>query len=383
MSLAGFIVLVSACSGRGSNASLNKQASVSNSTTTTFARCTNASVISSWSLTRRAEQLIVVPVEETDVAGIAPAVQDGVGGIILYGPNAPTDLASQLSTLKAHAPGGLKPIVMTDEEGGEVQRMANLVGSLPSAATMAVTMSVSQVQALATSTARAMAANGVTMDLAPVLDLAAGSGSVAHPTDGPRSFSIEPSVTTPYGIAFARGLRAGGVIPVVKDFPGEGSATANTDAGPASTPPIGQLERADILPFEAAIKAGLPAVMVGNASVPGLTSRPASLSPSVIEGLLEHQLGFHGLVLTDALSAGAITDLGLSLDQASVEAIAAGADMILYTSDNAVGDSQAIAQALVAAVKGGTIPLVRINDAVARVLAAKDISLCTTAAPPG
>ena len=161
------------------------------------------------------------------------------------------------------------------------------------------------------------------------------------------------------------------MIPVVKHFPGEGSASGNTDDAPASTPPIGQLESADLLPFEAAIKAGLPAVMVGNATVPGLTSMPASLSSSVIEGLLHEQLGFNGLVITDSLSAGAISEIGLSIEQASVDAIAAGADMVLFNSNTPVSDSQSIVQQIVAAVDAGTIPMTRLDEAVEQVLAIK------------
>jgi beta-N-acetylhexosaminidase len=221
-----------------------------------------------------------------------------------------------------------------------------------------------------------MAANGVTMDLAPVLDLATGPGPDPQHTDGPRSFSIDPTVASAYGIAFAKGLQAGGVIPVIKHFPGEGSATANTDDGPASTPPLAQLQRADLLPFAAAIRAGLPAVMVGNATVPGLTSMPASLSSSVIQGLLQEQLGFNGLVITDSLSAGAISDIGISVPQAAVDAVAAGADMVLFNSDNPVSDSQAIVQQIVAAVGAGTIPQARLNAAVDEVVTTKHASLC-------
>ena len=344
--------------------------------TATTSACSNATVVASWTVEQQAAQVIVVPAEETDVAQVAPSVRAGAGGIILFGSSAPTGLGTQLARAEEGAPGGLKPFVMTDEEGGTVQRMANLVGSLPWPRTMASTMSVSQVQSLAESTARAMSANGVTMDLAPVLDLASGPGPDAQHTDGPRSFSINPSITSEYGIAFAQGLEAGGVTPVVKHFPGEGSATANTDDGPAATPPLDQLQQDDLLPFEAAIKAGLPAVMVGNASVPGLTTMPASLSSSVIQGLLEGQLGFQGLVITDSLSAGAISNLGLSAGQAAVEALSAGADMVLFNSNDPVTDFQSIVQDIVAAVDKGTIPSARLSDAVNAVVTAKHASLC-------
>jgi len=378
------VPLLAACGGPATHVGVSATRRVPRTTTSTTRTvssssavvCSNASVVASWSLTRRAEQLVVVPVEETEVPSIAPAVQDGVGGIILFGSDAPSNLGPQLAAVESDGPGGLKPLVMTDEEGGEVQRMANLVGNLPWPRTMASTMTAAQVEALAESTAKSMAENRVTMDLGPVLDVADGPGPDAEHTDGPRSFSDNPSVASEYGIAFAHGLQAGGVIPVVKHFPGEGGASANTDEGPAATPPLAELQRVDLLPFEAAIKAGLPAVMVGNATVPGLTSMPASLSSSVIQGLLESQLGFNGLILTDSLSAGAISALGMGIEQASVDAIGAGADMVLFNSTNPVGDSQSIVNQIVTAVEAGTISSARLDDAVDHVVAAKRISLC-------
>jgi beta-N-acetylhexosaminidase len=164
-------------------------------------------------------------------------------------------------------------------------------------------------------------------------------------------------------LAFAQGLEAGGVLPVVKHFPGEGSATANTDDAPANTPPLATLEGADLLPFEAAIRAGLPAVMVGNASVPGLSSTPASLSPAVIDGLLRQRLGFQGLVLTDSLSA-------------AVQAIEAGADMVLFTADDPNATTQSVVAAIVAAVTAGGLSVPQLDSAVSHVLMAKGVSLC-------
>jgi beta-N-acetylhexosaminidase len=332
--------------------------------------------IATWSLTRRAAQLVVVPAEETDVSEVGPSVSLGAGGIILFGSAAPVDLKSQLAAVEASAPGGIAPFVMTDEEGGEIQRMANLVGSLPWAATMAETMTTAQVRALAERIGSQMLANGVTMDLAPVLDLATGPGPDALHTDGPRSFSPDASVATSYGLAFAQGLAASGIIPVVKHFPGEGSATANTDDGPASVPPLSTLEGADLLPFEAAIKAGLPAVMVGNASIPGLTSQPASISSAAVSGLLRQQLGFEGLVITDSLSAGALSDIGLSVPQAAVDALRAGADMVLFDTSEPNTTESAVISAIVSAVQDGDLSASQLDTSVGRVLAVKKVSLC-------
>src|SRR6202035_4279336 len=109
--------------------------------TATPTACSNSSVLATWSLSRLAEQTLVVPVAETDVAAARSEVAAGAGGVILFGSSAPAGLASDLHALEASAPGGITPLVMTDEEGGVVQRMANLVGSIPSARDMAATMS--------------------------------------------------------------------------------------------------------------------------------------------------------------------------------------------------------------------------------------------------
>ena len=269
--------------------------------------CSNQAVVPRWPIAQRVAQLVVVPAAETDVQAVLGSVRRGAGGIVLFGNEAPPELGSQLAALTSHSPHGVRPFVMTDEEGGGIQRMSNLVGSIPWPRTLAAPLTPTLVRTFAATVARQMRANGVTMDLARVFDIASGPGPDAAHTDGARSFSVNPSTASLFGVAFMNGLLEGGVVPVVKHFPGEGRADHNTDDGPASTPPLATLEKADLLPFEAAIQGGVPAIMVGNARVPGLTSGPASLSYAAITGLLRHELGFTGLILTDSLSALAIS----------------------------------------------------------------------------
>ncbi len=321
--------------------------------------------------------MVVAPVEESEPLAAEHLVAQGVGGLLLFGSYAPTALPAELARLRHHAQDRLPPLVMTDEEGGEIQRMANLVGNLPWPREMAKTMTPGQVRALAKKVGRRMHAAGVTMDLAPVLDLSDSPGPNARYPDGPRSFSVSPAVAAAYGVAFARGLLAGGVTPVVKHFPGLGQASYNTDDGPASDPPLSDLERASLLPFKAAIAAHLPAVMVGHISVPGLTGRlPASLSSAAVTGLLRNKLGFHGLVLTDSLSADAIADAGYSVERAAPLAIAAGDDMVLFNATNPTTTATAVIASISAAVTKGKLPRSRLNEAVAHVLTAKGISMC-------
>jgi beta-N-acetylhexosaminidase len=339
--------------------------------------CMSSSTLASWSVRRRAAQLVVAPVEESEPLAARRLVAEGIGGLLLFGSYAPPALPTDLARLCAQAEGRLAPLVMTDEEGGAIQRMANLVGNLPWPREMAKNVTTAQVRALAKKVGRRMRAAGVTMDLAPVLDLSDNPGPNARYPDGPRSFSVSPSAAASYGLAFARGLLAGGVIPVVKHFPGFGQASYNTDYGPASDPRLSVLERSSLLPFKAAISAHLPAVMVGHASVPGLTGRlPASLSSAAVTGLLRNKLGFHGLVLTDSLSAAAIADAGYSVERAAPLAIAAGDDMVLFDATNSTTTANAVIASISAAVARGRLPRSRLNEAVTHVLTAKGIHLC-------
>jgi beta-N-acetylhexosaminidase len=340
--------------------------------------CSNASVLATWSLNQLAEQTLVIPVSETDVTSITPEVEAGAGGVILFGSIAPANLGADLKTLTARAPGGIAPLVMTDEEGGAVQRMANLVGSIPSARAMGATMTPAQIQTLVTTSAQKMRAAGITMDLAPVLDLDDGPGPNNQDPDGTRSFSLNANTTAADAAAFAAGLVAGGVIPVVKHFPGLGQATANTDVKPATTLPWITLEGAGLLPFKSAMAEGAPAVMIANAVVPGLTTLPASISPNAITGELRDRLGFQGLVMTDSLSAGALADIGYTVPKAVVAAIGAGADMVLYTAaaKSVAALTNSTVAALNAAVGAGTLDRSRLESAVAHILTVKNVDLC-------
>lgn len=347
--------------------------------TTTTAACKGGEDLASWSLQRLAEQTVAVPVDESDVASVTAQVAAGAGGVILFGSSAPANLGAALQSLDASAPDGLAPFVMTDEEGGVVQRMANLVGSIPSARQMGATLTPVQIRQLATDLAVRMRAAGVTMDLAPVLDVDGGQGPNNLDPDGTRSFSANEETAAADGLAFAAGLRAGGVVPVVKHFPGLGGATGNTDVTPASTPPWSTLQKVGLVPFEDAFDAHVAAVMIANASVPGLSKLPASISPEVITGLLRDQLGFQGLVITDSLSAISLSAIGYSVPAATVAALEAGADMVLFDAGQtavAALTSQ-IVSAVVSAVGSGKLARSRLVSAVTHILAVKRVQVCS------
>lgn len=332
--------------------------------------------------------LLVAPVLDFDMGAAHVAAADGAGGVLFLGAaTPPADLAARLRPAFSGTPGPA-PIAMADQEGGGIQRLTPPVPSIPWPRTMAATSSPQRVQQLAESTGAAMVSLGVRMDLAPVADVDSGAGPSASDPDGRRSFSGSATTASTYTVAFMQGLAQAGVVAVVKHFPGLGGATGNTDNGPASTQPLSSLESSGIVPFRAAIAAGAPAVMIANAAVPGLTTLPASLSPAAVTGLLRAQLGFSGLVVTDSLSAGAITAAGYDLPRAAVAAVGAGADMILFGSTLTPAQTaqltptgvdtnlHAMTGAIVTALSAGSLPASRVESADEHVLTAGHVSLC-------
>ena len=351
-------------------------ATTSTSPTTTATSCAAKYGLSGWTQASLAAQLVITSALLNDPSGAQEQVASGAGGVVLMGASSSAALGSQLAALAASNPSGLAPLLMTDEEGGSVQRLVTQVGNLPSARQMAATMSSAQVQALAATVGEKMASLSIRADLAPVLDLDAGSGPSATNPDGTRSFSLDPAIAGEYGSAFAQGLESAGVIPVAKHFPGLGGASGNTDVAPAHTLPYSELQKAGLLPFERLIHEGVPAIMVSNATVPGLSDTvPASLSRQVITGLLRNQLGFAGVVMTDSLESGAIAAYQPDLGKAAVQSLQAGADMVMLAGTGP-GQEQVfgqVVQAITSAINTGTLPRIVAEYSVRRILEMKGV----------
>lgn len=368
-------------------ASTSPTASAAASPTTTAPSPACGVTSAGWSLQEKAAQLVVAPTLGFDAAALRPVLATGVGGVLMLGNAVPPNLRAEVSAAQRTASVPL--LVMADQEGGGIQRLGAAVTSMPWPREMAASMTPAQVEAAAARLGRQMHTLGVNVDLAPVLDVDARPGPSSSNPDGKRSFSGNPAVAASYGTAFVRGL-AGHVLAVAKHFPGLGGSTGNTDYGAGQTVPLSQLEQQALPVFAAAISAGVPAVMVANAGVPGLGPTPASLSSSVINGLLRQRLGFSGLVVTDSLSAGAITAAGYDVPHASVAAVRAGADMVLFGSTltsqqtallaphQVAGTVNDIVRQLVAAVHDGSLPQSRLDAAAAAVAQAKTRDLCGT-----
>jgi len=381
------IVLASGCTGGSAPAPSSTSARASTSTSTepttasTAPRTTTSTTIAcdvhlaSWPVPRRLAQLLLVGGEFGDLPGSRPAAAAGVGGFVLFGqpaagsgPSIHAGIESLLGS--ARDAGAVAPWMATDEEGGSIARLSDVIGALPSPRTMAAEWTTAQIETALTVHGVAMRQLGLSVDLAPVLDTAAATHTIAEEDE--RSFSDDPAVAASDGIAFAAGLRGAGILPVAKHFPGFGHASANTDLGPAVAPPLAQLEAHDLIPFERAIAAGIPTVMVMHASVPGLTgTTPASLSPATY-AFLRGTLHFDGVAMTDSLAAGAITATGQSEERAAVTAVKAGADMVMIAGDSW---SQVLG-ALEQQVASGGLSLARVDASVARILTVKGFHPC-------
>lgn len=391
LALASSAVLVGACGGGtrgrestpGSSASTSPAASASSRSSASAPLPGPVSVcaatsLSGWTLEQKAAQLVAAPALDVRASSLTAVVRTGVGAILLLGP-APADLAAQLTSVRRGA-GAIPPLVMADEEGGGVQRLEGLIGSFPWPRSMAETMTPAGIRTLAARVGRRMRAIGVDVDLAPVLDVDAQPGPSASNPDGRRAFSGDPAVVAQDGVAFAAGLGVAGVLAVAKHFPGLGSSSGNTDYSSATTLPLPTLMRQAFPPFAAAVAARIPAVMVANASVPGLTTLPATLSSQTITDVLRTSLRFNGLVMTDSLSAGAIATAGYDVPHAAAASVAAGADLVLFGSTLTADERRLLAPAnvertvraiiaqIVAAVRSGRLPTGRLDEAVQSVL---------------
>jgi len=313
--------------------------------------------------TRAAAVLVVGLPDVTDASEpLAQAVTAlGVGGVFLSDGNVESarQVTELVAGLRAAAP---HLVVATDEESGRVANFRSLVGDGPSPRRMVERMTPDEVRRAAAETGGVLADLGVTVDLAPVLDLDGG------PWDGvigDRSFSAEPAVAAEYGLAFAAGLQDAGVAPTVKHFPGHGRSTDDSHVTSALVPAdLADLRATDLVPFQHAVDAGAPVVMLNHLRYDALDpDLPASLSPQAYA--LLRDMGFDGVAMTDSVGMGAV-NLTWDFPEAAVLAVAAGADAVLATDGN---QATRMRDALVTAVESGALPEARLSEAAARVTA--------------
>jgi beta-N-acetylhexosaminidase len=224
-------------------------------------------------------------------------------------------------------------VISIDQEGGPVKRLPPPFSQPPAAASYGPE-GEARVFEWGLTQGRELAGLGITMNLAPVLDInALGEKGVMSQ----RAYGTDPETVARLGLAAVRGLKAGGVTACVKHFPGMGQTHLDPHhkVRPEADRSLEELYAWELVPFVRALEVGVEAVMTSHLIYPRLEAgRPASLSSTIITGLLKERLGFRGLVLTDDLDMGAIT-LGHSPEEAALTALAAGADRVLLCQDQA------------------------------------------------
>ena len=374
--LAALCVLAAGCGSdvEPPGGSESATASSQRATTTTAAPATTttadpiAACIAALPVRQRVGQLVGIAIDGGALASEAQRAADlGVGTVLVQRP-ASNGLAEGIAAVKATST--IPPLVAVDEEGGEVQHLRALLGSIPSERSMATGQDGNAAAAIVGPHYQAVADLGFDVVFAPVVDVALPGGGVPL---GDRTFSDDPATVTAYGQVYVDAMQAADLLPVLKHFPGHGSGEANSHDGPVGTPPIESLRTRDLLPFEALATDPSVGVMVGHLNVPGLSgTTPASISPAAYE-LLRDDLGFDGLAFSDSLSMGAIAGT-IPPESAAVQAIAAGADVALFVT---IANPAGAIDALEAAVTDGSLPEARVDESVARVLAQKGIDPCS------
>ncbi len=251
-----------------------------------------------------------------------------VGGIILFRRNiiAPEQVAALVRACQeaAVAASGLPLWVAVDQEGGPVQRLRRPFPEMPAARQFGAAGDPAAVRLAAREVGAALRALGITINLAPVLD-------VPRTQDCPlweRAYSSEPQQVAAFGLAAIEGYLAGGVLPVAKHFPGLGATRLDSHLDLPVAAGGEEERRRDLWPFQEAVAAGVPGVMVAHVVVPEWDERPASLSPTAVSQVLRQRLGFSGLAFTDDREMGAIRN-HYPVAAAATLAAAAGHDVLL------------------------------------------------------
>jgi beta-N-acetylhexosaminidase len=332
-------------------------------------------------LEQKVAQLFAVRPEA--LTGVGQVVQAGdatkqalqqmpVGGVVYFAANLqdPDQTRTMLQNTQSFAceVEGLPLFLCVDEEGGTVSRVGgnsgfdiSNVGDMCDVGAMGDTTNAYNV---ANHIASYLTPLGFNVDFAPDADIANTSST----TMAKRSFGSTSDVVAPMVESQVKGFLDGQILCCAKHFPGIGGAEGDSHSSSIySQKTLDEMSAEELVPFQSAISAGVPFIMVGHLSCPQVTGNddPASISPTIITGVLREQLGYEGIVITDSMGMGAVTDV-VSSDQVAVRAIEAGADMVLMPAD-----LQAAYQGVFDAVNSGEITEDRINESVARILRVK------------
>ncbi len=331
-------------------------------------------MIAEMTIEEKVGQLIMVGFEGTQAnEAIKTHIRERfVGGVVLFSrniqsPQQTAELTNELQRLAEATARQIPLFIGIDQEGGWVIRLKEGATVLPGNMALGATNSTELAERAGEITAVELAAVGVNLNFAPVMDV---NNNPDNPVIGRRSFGESPELVSRLGISYIRGLQRNGVLATVKHFPGHGDTTVDSHFElPTVSHDLERIHALELQPFRAAIDADVAAIMTAHIVYPAFDAdRPATLSPTILTDLLRKELGFDGLLITDDMEMKAIDDRYQS-GEAAVMAVEAGADivMVLWTSTKQIE----VFGALLSAVKSGRISQARLDQSVKRILKSK------------
>lgn len=298
-------------------------------------------------------------------AWVEARLEQGLGAVCLFGPNVAS--RAQLAELTASlARANPDVVIAIDEEGGDVTRVHHLEGSpYPGNAILGRLDDLGYTFAVAHRVGEELAETGCTLTFAPDVDV---NSNPLNPVIGVRSFGADEALVARHAAAWTRGVQSAGVAACAKHFPGHGDTSSDSHlALPVIDVDAATLRSRELAPFRAAVDAGTLTVMTSHILVPAIDEvNPATFSAPILEGILRGELGFTGVIVSDALDmVGASGEIGIP--EAAVRALAAGCDLLCIGTDNSDAEIGQILEHVVRAVKEGRLSAERVAEASARV----------------
>lgn len=330
------------------------------------------SKIDKMTLDEKIGQLVIVGIDgySLDQNSIDLIKDYKVGGVILYNTNVKnsSQLLSLTNSIKETNSNNPVPIfISADQEGGRIDRMPNEIKRFPTNQVIGQKNNSNLSYNIGNSIAYELKAYGFNLNYAPVLDI---NSNPKNPVIGSRSFGSNAKIVSDLGVQTMNGMQSGGIIPVIKHFPGHGDTSVDSHIGlPVVNKDLSSLKAFELAPFTNAIKSNADAVMAAHILLPKIDpNNPASFSKAIITDLLRNELGFNGVVITDDMTMGAVVK-NYRLDNAAIKSINAGSDIILVAHD--YNYELKVINALKKAAVDNVITQDRINESVYRILKLK------------
>lgn len=328
-------------------------------------------VVSKMSLEEKIGQMILAGISGTTMDANTKKLvnQFHIGGIIFYKNNfnTPAQTIQLVNQLKTENSSRLPLFLSTDQEGGRVTRLPGGLTNFPTNEQIGKVNNREFSYKIGTLLGRELKEFGLNLDFAPALDI---NSNPNNPVIGDRSFGNNPEIVSELGIQTMKGIQSQNVIPTIKHFPGHGDTSVDSHLDlPIVNKSLKELKELELIPFERAIDDGADVVMVAHILLPKLDkTNPASMSKAIMTDLLRNKLSFNGVIITDDMTMGSITE-HFDIGKAAVESVKAGSDIILvgHNYNNVVK----IIASLKRAVQNGEISEQRLNESTERIIQLK------------